>query len=206
MNKKTQNLLITFFGILFVVLGIIAIFNSFYYEEPYNMLWLCYSSLLLIGIGVILRDSRIVKSQIYILFIPDIIWLLSFFSYILTNGNPFIKTVNYLFLPGPILPKLVSLQHILTIPLVIVLSCKFTNNRGKIWIVSFIQLIIFFLIARIFTSPDKDINCAYNFCATQIFNFHPIVFLIIWVVGAFLMVYLSKLIIDKLYQKLPCFI
>jgi len=206
MDKKRKSILITSFGIFFIILGIVAIFNAFYYEDPYNILWLCYSSLIIIGIGVVLRDSRIVKSQIYILLIPDIIWLFSLLSYGLTNGNPFIKTVNYLFLPGPILPKLVSLQHILTIPTVIILSCKFINKRGRIWIPSFIQLIIFFLIARIFTPPEKDINCSYNFCATYISNIHPFIFIIIWLVGGFLMIYLSKKIIDWISQKLPCLI
>lgn len=206
MDKKTKETIITGLGIFYILVGITAFFNAFYYGQTYHIFWFCYTGILIIGLGIILRNSVIVKSQIYILLIPDLYWLVALLFYILTGGNSFLKTVDYLFLPGPILPKLVSLQHIFTIPLLIATSCKFKNKTGKIWIISFIEIVIFFFVTRIFTSPAQDINCVYNLCTKQPLNISPFIYPILWLVAGFLMIYMSKIITDRLFKKLSCLI
>ena len=70
MNKKTKLLLLDILGVFFLFWGIVAIANSFYNQNPTQVLYICYLGMILIGVGILTKRSYIIMSQIYILAIP----------------------------------------------------------------------------------------------------------------------------------------
>lgn len=197
--KKWFKLVLNFLGVVYVLTSLLAFFNSFYFGPWHNIFWFCYSGILLIGIGILTRNKVIFMSQLYILFIPDFIWFVDFISYLI-RGSSFFGIVNYFFLPAPFLTKLVTLQHIFTIPTALFLSYKFSGRNKRSLSVAFLQLIILFLLTRFFTLPENNINCAYLFCGKYGFGFASSWYPFVWFAGAFLMIYLSYLFLNSLHE------
>lgn len=187
-------------GIVYISLGILNLFNAVYYQHQSDMIWFCSIGLLLIGIGLFARNKELIQSQVYILFIPNLIWTIDFLSY-LFRGHSLFGMIDYFFIPGPYLPKLVSLQHVFTLPLIIFLlyNNKFTKN--KIWIISYAEWLAVFILARAFTSPEENINYVYHFggqlSGIQIpNNIYPVA----WIIVGFIMIYATHLLIVKLSE------
>jgi len=198
--KKKGNVFRIIFGILYLVLSGLAFFNAVYYQTPYNFFWFCYAGMFIIGLGILFKNSALIKSQLYILFIPDAIWIVDFISYIATGGNSFFGITNYFFLPAPLLSKIVTLQHLFTVPIALYYAYKVKSESKYVFLVSYLQLFLVFFFTRVFTTVEQNINCAYTFCGDLSFSVSPYLYLIIWFIGGIVMIYLSYIIIDKTFS------
>ena len=193
MNHK--RIILIFIGIIFVIFGLLAYFNAFYYENHYLIFWFCYLALLVIGIGLIFSEPRLILSQLYIVFIPDIIWGIDFISYLI-NGKSLMGIVDYFFLEGPIPLKIVTMQHLLVIPvcLVALVYIRDIKNKFPILLISLLELSLFYYLAITFTPEIYNINCVYKPCGNlQISGYYPI----IWFAGVFLMISLSYFLVNR---------
>ena len=196
-NKK-KRLIINLIGFFYLLFGVSAIVNTIYQNNSAPLLWFCYVGMILLGIGALRKDSLLVASQLNILAIPLIVWTIDLI-YGLIMGQTLFGVVDYFFLPGPLLGKIISLQHLFTIPLGIYLLFLVKLKRKDAWKLSFVTLIILFFITRFFTAEFYNINCVYKPCMN--FNFGTSIYPIVWFFVSFVGVFLTNSFIVKLLTR-----
>jgi hypothetical protein len=188
----------TVLGVLLLIISALAFFNVFYYNDFSIVFWFCYLSLPLVGIGILTNSSALVKSQLYILAIPDFIWTVEFVSHLI-NGRSILGFVDYLFLAGDVLPKIVTLQHIIALPIIFYSLVLLKNKETGSWKISVAQLSVVYLLTLIFTSPDANVNCVYDICGYFSLNLGAW-YVLLWFAVSFLMVYISRKIFIKSHE------
>jgi len=195
MKKWWKNLILNVFGIFILLLGIIAVINTLWTQGSVQVLWMCYICLLLIGIGILIRSSFLIMSQLYIITIPLLLWDVDFL-YRLIMQKSLIGVTDYFFI-GSLseIGKIITLQHLFIIPLAIYLVYLIGVKRRDAWKLSFIQIILVFFLGILFTSPEANINCVFEPCI-NIFLGLP--YQLTWFLIAFLLIIVSNLIINQL--------
>ncbi len=164
--KKESNYLVKIVGIYFIILGIFSIGYSIYSNHPDQILWLCYISLIIFGIGAIKEDSSLIISQMAILTLPLLVWNVDFF-YQLFTGKPLMGITSYFFSSShPIVAKFVSLQHVYTLPFAfyIINKLKHRLDFKHILKIAYAQMLAVFILGRLFTDPSSNINCIFRNC------------------------------------------
>ncbi len=185
---KKFDIVITLIGAYLFVLGILAIVNSIIHPEIANFLWLCYISLLVIGLGMLLRNSRLITLQLNIIFLPILVWNVDFF-YRLLSGEQLWGITEYLFEGGlNSLGNFITLQHIYILPLAIYTIYKLGLRSKKIWIFSFVEIITLFVLGVLFTPVESNTNCIFSSCVNFI-TITGIQYQIVWFVGIFAMIF-----------------
>ncbi len=186
-------------GIIFLVFGIAAILNTLFHldEGLAPILWFSYIGLIVLAIGCFRRDSSLIASQLCIIFVPYIVWNIDFFSY-LFSGSSLWGTADYLFLPGDLFGKIISLQHIFNIPLSLFALYLVGLKRYDFWKISFAEIIILFFVSRFFTTSVQNVNCVYHNCASFDFGiWYPLQ----WFLGYGVMIALTSFTLIKLFKK-----
>ncbi|MFA5019950.1 MAG: hypothetical protein WC533_02525 [Candidatus Pacearchaeota archaeon] len=195
---KRKKLILNTIGIFFIILGIVAAINTSVKVHPQEFLWFCYFSLIILGVGVLIRNSFIVSSQVNMLAIPAVIWIVDF-AYVLFTKKSFFGITNYFFERGDILSKIITLQHFITVPLAIFCIFLIGYKRKDSWKLSFVYISLMFFISRLFASSTRNVNCVYKFCGNISFN--PVLYPFAWFVILFLMVIATNLILNKFLIK-----
>ncbi|MBI2043891.1 hypothetical protein HYT24_00825 [Candidatus Pacearchaeota archaeon] len=191
-----QNVFLIIIGTFFILIGVGAILNSLYNGRPTQILWMCYISMIILGIGMIRKDNFIILSQLYILTIPVLIWNIDFVYYLIT-GNPFLGITDYFFeQTGLSLGKLISLQHLFTIPLAFLAVRMIGPVEPNAWNFSFIQVGIVFILSRFFTPEILNVNCVFSPCA-NVLGALPY-YQWIWFFGSFIIIMVSAYVINRL--------
>lgn len=190
---KKEGLIINFTGILFLTFGILAIINTLIMGNPYGILWFCYPGLIILGLGFVLKKRILVESQMNILLIPLSIWTIDFIYYLFFNHSLF-NIVDYFFTTNNTFSKIITLQHLFTIPLALY-SIKFIKpKKNKSYLISFIYAIIIFLLTRLLTSTELNMNWVYRTSLNLTIPFYPI----FWMFGIFLMIFLTNKMIKRI--------
>jgi len=206
MKNKIKKTILNLIGVIFIFISIGSIINTFFRTGLSEILWMCYVSTFLIGIGILKRKSDLIFAQIYILTIPLLIWNIDFFSNLFT-GNSIFGITNYFFTSyhNP-LSKMFSLQHLFTIPAslysIYLLKEKPSNKNLKI---SIIQISFIYLATRILTTPNENTNCVFKSCVSFLSSteIYPLAWLFVsslGIIGTFIVVNLSYNIIKNYYS------
>lgn len=195
MSPQQKKYILTIFGSLLLILGILAIFNSLRAGNPSQIIWMCYISLLLMGFGILKRNTFLIMSQVYILTIPLIVWNLDFFNWIIFDRALFGIT-DYFFVERAFsLGKVVSMQHVFSIPLAIFATYLIGRKRNDEWKFSLIQTTIIFFVSFLFTAPSLNVNCVFTRCIEISLGFpHQIN----WFILYFTMILLTAFILNQL--------
>jgi hypothetical protein len=183
-------------GVFILLYGIFAIFQALISGNPDWIFWICYISMILIGIGTLTKNSLLIKTQLNILTIPLLLWITDFFL-ILIFKNSVLGITSYFFNEMMTWARLVSLEHFFLLPFGYL--CFFLINKEKKSALSFstIQLLLIFTLTRIFTSPQENINAVFH----SRLSFLPdsqfyLIFLFILV---FIMILITDLLISKFF-------
>lgn len=195
MERNRGNVILTSMGIVYLALSIIAIFNAFYYHRPHQVFWFCYTGMFLIGIGFLGHERTLIQTQLYLLLIPDAVWTVDFLSYLI-QGESALGIVDYFFAPAPWSAKIVTLQHLTTIPLGIYFFYHRGIVRKPLWIIVWFQLVLLYGLTRFATEVEENVNCIYAPCGTLVL---PGPYTVWWFALSFLMVYATH----RLVQQLP---
>lgn len=194
LSKRTNDLL-NIYGTLLLSIGILAIINSLYLQNPSQIFWMCYISLILMGIGILIRNSFLVMSQVYILAIPVAIWDIDFLYQLLTQ-QPLLGLTDYFFQETTTtLSNIITLQHLFAVPLAIYCVHKIGRVRNDGWKISFVQITLNFMAVSVLTARDLNINCVFNPCVNIKLGFP---YEVTWFLIFFTMTFLSAIIINKL--------
>lgn len=189
---------LNYIGALFLILGILSIFNSLFINQyPGQVLWLCYASLIILGISIIKRNGRLLLSQLNILIIPLIVWTIDFLYQLITQ-RPFIGITTYMFTQGINLGKILSLQHVITIPLALFALSKIRNIKKGAWKISIIQITIFYALSYFLTNTENNINCVFRLCGqTTSMTIYPIIWFTIFII----MILSTENVLNRFFKK-----
>lgn len=199
MNKKANIKSVNLIGWILFLWGIAAIVDNILKINTgiAPILWMSYICLILLGIGILRKNSALIASQIVIIFIPYVFWNLDFFHHLITKESLFGIT-DYFFTPGNIIGKIIALQHIFNLPLSIY-SMNLIGLKSKAFpIVSLIQVSIVFVISRQVTNPIQNVNCVYRNCANFTFGLPQTAE---WFIAQFLMISLTSWFLIKIFHK-----
>jgi hypothetical protein len=199
MNIKTKNIILYSIAALLAASFFCAI--GFYLTNKIyvGLLWICYTALPLTIIGILLKKPNLILTQLFIIMVPDLLWIADFIGIILT-GNSFLGISKYVFDSGSFFKKIVTLQHLYTVPLAILSLGILKINKIKInlLLISFCELMIFFTIG--FMLPSQiGINClpASTSCTSFIFP-AAIPYPLIWIIIEFSFATISYFILRAL--------
>ena len=158
---KFKNWTLNIIGVFFVCFGIYAIDYSIYVGQAQWTLWFCYSGMIIIGFGIIIRSVFLIVSQLNILTVPLLFWIGDFFYYLLFQSSR-LHVSDYFFEPMAIGARIVSLEHLFLLPLVYLAVYMIGKKPGRAWTLTIIQLVIFFILSRLLTSPEFNVNWVYR--------------------------------------------
>lgn len=196
MTKINKNIILNIIGVFFLILGIIAVFNTLYLGNPNQVIWFCYIILLLIGIGIFKRDAFLISVQMSIVAIPLILWNIDFI-FLLLRGKSLLGITDYFLIPGPLLGKLITLQHLFTVPLAFYAISMIKLKRTDLWKVAFLEIIAVFIASRFIMPEESNVNCVYRNCLNIPIN-NPVFYVTFWFVTLFTLVLLTTFIISKM--------
>ena len=198
MDTKTKFILLDILGIFFLIWGIIAISVSMYNQNPTQILYACYLGLVLIGIGILTKRSFIIMSQIYILAIPLLVWNIDFLHWIIFN-KPLFGITDYFFAEGhSLIGKIISLQHLFTVPIAIYAAKKIGVKRKDAWKWSFVQITLVYIFVSLFSDPITNINCVSNPCINIDFG---LPYRLTWFIIIFSLTFITNLGINLIVLK-----
>jgi hypothetical protein len=111
---------------------------------------------------------------------------------------------DYLFVSRNLLAQVVTLQHVIVVPLALVAIYFLKLKRKDFWKISVVQVVLLFIVARIFSAPEINVNCSFTNCLP--FYLPPVLYEITWFAGMgfmifiinFLLIRIKKLCSDKL--------
>ena len=179
-------------GAIFLIFGTIAILNAVKLGDVPGILWFCYMGLIILGIGFLKKSYFLVESQLNILMIPLTIWVFDFIYFIIF-GKSLLNIVDYFFIAGPIPGKIITSQHLFTIPLALYSLRFITPKRKNSWIFSIVQISILFVITRILTNPERNINWVYHTSLNLTIPYYPL----LWFFLVFVMIFLTNFLLRK---------
>lgn len=194
MNKK---IILNLIGYIFLIWGLAAIIDNILKVDTgiAPVLWISYVCLIVIAIGILKRDSSLIASQVAILAIPYMFWNVDFFYQIFTKSGLWGIT-DYFFSPGSLTGKIIPLQHIFNVPLSLYCIHLIGLKKSNFWIISVVQITVTFIISRIVTNYEQNVNCVYRNCA----NFDlGLPYIIEWFAAYILMISLTSWFIKKFF-------
>ena len=195
MNKR--ELVLNIIGIFLLIMGISAIINTIYLGDYAGILWFCYLGLILLGISVLKRSSYMLVAQLNIFAIPLIFWTVDFL-FILFNNQSLFGITDYFFITGPIIGKIISSQHLFTLPLSLYALHLIGLKEKGAWKLSSVEVVALFIISLIITPEVSNINCVYEPCVNFISdNFYTLK----WFIFSFLMIMITTFFINLLFLK-----
>jgi len=196
MQQKTKNIILKVLGIFFIFYGISAMVYSILRGNPAWVFWLCYIGMILIGIGALTKNSFLIASQLNILTIPLVLWIVDFFLVLITGNGP-LGIAQYFFDEMLIVARLISLEHLFLVPLGFFLIYLIGLKRKDSWKISTVQLIIVFTIQHLLKASESNVNCAFENC----YSFLPQFIATIpgWFVINFAMVFIVVFIINNIF-------
>lgn len=162
-NQKITNLILNVLGVFFLAFGVFAIFYSISRGKPGWVFWLCYVGMILMGFGALTKNSYLILSQLNLLALPLLFWNTDFIYYLATKKNLWGIT-DYFF--GELLwpARVISFEHLFLIPLALVVLYLIKIKKKGAWKLSLIQLTLFFILSRLFTQVEYNVNCVFVSC------------------------------------------
>ena len=197
-KKRAREFLLTFVGLLYIAIGIISYYIGIIDIGISGIFWFSYTAFFLIGLGILFRKSYLIASQLAIVFIPYLIWSIDFF-YVLITGIRLFGITDYIFWPGPVVPKLITLQHLFTIPFALLAIHSIKLKRGTFWILSLAEIAFFFVVVKFLTFPGKNVNCVFQNCLPFSFDFLP--YSAAWFLMFGTMIIISAIIINLAFFR-----
>ncbi|MFA6255008.1 MAG: hypothetical protein WC675_03145 [Patescibacteria group bacterium] len=163
MKEKITKVILISLGIFFIAFGTFAMDFGIYRGKPGWLLWLCYWGMVIIGFGILTKNGYLILSQINILTIPLLFWNIDFTHYLAT-GKDLWGITDYFF--GEMLKtaRFISFEHLFLLPLTLLALYLIKINKKGAWKLSLAQLALFFVLSRLFTNPEHNVNCVFVSC------------------------------------------
>lgn len=185
-------------GLLFVFWGVVAIGNNLFLGKTFGIFWGCYPGLILTGVAILYRKGELLGSQLVILGLPLFFWDFDFL-YRLFTGSSFLGVTDYFFVDKSFdLGKLISLQHLFTVPLAILCLSIIKVKNFDFWKIGLIQVSTLFVLSAFLTPPLENINCVFRNCSgidPNVMFLGWVNYQILWFSFFFLMIFAANIIL-----------
>ena len=191
MNKR--EVITKILGILFLFYGIFAIVYSIYRGKPDWIFWFCYISMVLIGIGALMKDGKLIAAQINLVSAYLIAWNIDFFYQLITN-KPLWGITNYFFGELLFMARFISIEHFFLLPLGLFLLYELKLEKGHLKL-SLVQGTLIYILTIALTNPQYNVNCAFHSCVSFIPSEH---YQIIWYILTVISVLITSFAINKI--------
>src|SRR3989344_660806 len=193
MNFK--DIFLNFFGTFYILVSLLAFYNSITNIGWSFVLWLSYTIFFLIGLGILFRNSYLLGSQFNIAFIPYILWSIDFL-YLLVFRKNLWGISTYVFTTRSFLSQFITVQRLFIIPIAFISLYFIKFKRKDFWILSLAQVVVFFILTRLFSDPSTNINCVFKSCLP--FDIVPNYYILVWFISAAAMILLVNLFLLKI--------
>jgi len=203
MKQKLRFNVLSIIGIFFILLGLTAIFYNFYLASVDKIFWICYIGMLIIGIGILIKEPLLISSQINLLLIPQALWTFDFLQNILFNQSSFSIT-SYYFTELSNFWQVISLYHILAMPLALFALYKIKlpkKEKNISLIISLVQISIIFFLTFLLTNQNANVNWIKESIFTNLLFFLNVPYFIKWFLIIIPVIILSHFIITYLFKK-----
>lgn len=198
MKEDKKEKLLDILGWTLILVGISVIMFSILSGEIWMVLWMCYITAFIAGIGILKRNSKLVVSQFSIIAIILLIWNLDFFYYLIF-GKALIITQPYFFNFNSSF-ALINLYHILALPIFIMSLYLMKIKEYNFWMISIPQVIFLYVATRLLTPPEYNVNCIMQSClSTNFGNLYPLVWFSLFPISIYLTSYFLKKI--RMFKK-----
>ncbi|MBU2612168.1 MAG: hypothetical protein KKB62_00415 [Nanoarchaeota archaeon] len=167
MKFERENFL-NFIGWFLILLAVLNISFKIYYGFGHEVIWLCNNAPIVIGIGILLRNQKIVLGTLALLFLGSLSWnlesayLLIFGKTLFGGGDPF-WGMNLILKIGTIT------NHSMTLLLSLVAVFLINKKEKFAWAYGLAYGII--LVSLAFIYPERNYNCILEPCMGFIPNF-----------------------------------
>ncbi len=193
---KRKEWILDFIILIFSLTFFIVIISFLQEKNYYSFFWVCYIAIPILIFGLIKRNSNIILSQVIILAIPDLLWIIDFF-YLIITGHVLIGVTTFR-ITTPLIDQIRSLQHLYIVPLsILALSQIKLKKDYKILLIGLAEIILIFLLTLLIVpSNPLNINCIYKNCSNLPLNFLP--YMLLWLILLFILITVSYFIITSL--------
>jgi hypothetical protein len=199
MKEGNKKIILYVIASVFILIVLFIIISLLLEKEYVSLLWMCYTAMALIAVGIIMKKPDLILSQIIILFIPDLLWIIDSF-FILITGNYLLGITRYLFIGDrTLLQQVLSTQHLVTVPLALfALSLMKIKKSYKPLIIGLAEIMFFFGIMFITSFGGGGVNCLPDPTCVSITFPTFIPYYIIWIVLQFSFVIISYFAVTSL--------
>jgi hypothetical protein len=196
-HKENKEGILNGIGIVFLFWGVVAVINSIYLGNYDQIIWFCYIGLVLLGVGILMRNSWLVGIQLAVLGIPLLVWDIDF-VYFLFTWEPLFGITDYMFNANrELISNLISLQHIFTLPLGIYALYLIKGGRSDFWKGALVEIVAVYL-SSLLVGKSSNVNCVYESCV----NFGiGLPYGVEWFIGFLLMIFIVNGIFYFLEKK-----
>lgn len=161
--KNPKNIFLKVFGIYFIIISALSYYQAVFIDDISLIFWFSYLVMLITGIGLIKKKAYLIGSQINIVLIPYLIWNLDFFYELITK-TPLLGITSYFFEGRILLAQIITLQHVVIIPISFIAFYLIKFERKDFWKISLIQGVIIYNLTVFFSNPKMNINCVFQNC------------------------------------------
>lgn len=162
--SKPKMLFLSIAGVYYIAIGIVALINSYLIGVIDQVFWICYSGMILLGIGLARKDATLILAECNVLAVTLIVWSIDFVYHLVTH-TPLWGLTQYVFTQTAFLPRFISLQHLIMLPImVIALFIIKVPRKNNAWVISSIQVLLLYLLTYLITVPSLNTNCVFKSC------------------------------------------
>jgi len=194
MNKR-----LNFIGGVFLIWGFAAIIDNVSNVETgiAPLMWMSYICLIVMSIGILKRDSGLIASQVVLIAIPYILWNIDLIQHLIT-GNGLFGITDYIFVKGQITEKAIALQHVFNIPLSVYSIYLIGLKKSGFWKISIFQITLVFIITRLTTNYEQNVNCVFRNCANFSFG---LPYILEWFLAYIAMILITTWFLNKSFKN-----
>jgi hypothetical protein len=197
MAKIRKNRIIHSLGWFFLVLGTItagwyALFSKWQYA-----FWFCNHAMIITGIAILKKNNYLLTAMLNWSLLPVSAWIIDFLSRLLFGIHP-LGITEYMFF-GNWWARLLSLQHLITVPLMLYALWLVGRPDKKAWAGTTIHGIILWMISYFLITPDYNVNCVHQACTTILQTLPA--YQLLWPIIAFVMFFGTNWVLVRIFQS-----
>lgn len=198
---KKRDLFLNMIGIFFISLNVAAVIINILSDTPYNLVWFCNHTAIILGLAFLFRSSFWVMAELSIGFIPQLLWTIDFLSKLIFNKFVFGFT-DYMFLPDYNQALyILSWNHVFMLPLALVGLYLLKNPVKDAWKGSLLHGILLIPLSYwIGSLVGTSLNCVQKSCIFFIPT--SLLYQVLWPPLFFLVVAIpTSLLLYKAFKK-----
>lgn len=162
------------------------------------VVWFCNHAMLIVGLSLLFKNRFWLTAMLNWAIIPVTLWAVDFLSKVLFGVFPF-KVTDYLF-EGPFWLHVISLQHLITVPLMLYAMWLLGRPHKWAWTGTALHGMLLLFISYFFIRPDFNVLCAHSSCVPSIVPDGPY-YLLRWTLTSAGIFIITNFMLVSLFRK-----